>query len=81
MREITSRWTGGRAVGETIAEMNRVLRGWGRYFRCGNPRQSMARINHHAKERLRKWLMRRRQRRGPGYTQYPARRLYGELGL
>jgi group II intron reverse transcriptase/maturase len=81
MREITSRWTGGRAVGETIAEMNRVLRGWGAYFYYGNPQRSMARINHYAEERLRKWLMRRRQRRGPGYTQYPTRKVYGKLGL
>ena len=79
MREITNRWTGGRAVGETIAEMNRVLRGWGACFHYGNPQRSMARINHYAEERLRKRLM--RQRRGPGYTQYPTRKVYGELGL
>jgi RNA-directed DNA polymerase len=81
LREITNRWKGGRAVDETIAEMNRVLRGWGAYFHYGNPQRSMARINHHAEQRLRKWLMRRRQKRGPGYTRYPMRRLYGELGL
>ncbi|MCE5229841.1 hypothetical protein LLG95_09625 [bacterium] len=32
-------------------------------------------------QRLRKWLMRRRQRRGMGYSQYPAARLYEALGL
>ena len=81
LREITDRKRGGKAVGSVIAEMNRVLRGWGAYFYHGHPQQSMARINYFAQQRLRKWLMRRRQRHGPGYTQYPTRRLYGELGL
>jgi RNA-directed DNA polymerase len=81
LREITSRWRGGRAVSETLTEMNQVLRGWGTYFHYGNPQTSMARINHFAEQRLRKWLMRRRQKRGPGYAQYPSARLYGQLGL
>jgi len=41
----------------------------------------MRRLNHFAEERLRKWLTRRRQKRGMGYTQYPAARLYEEYGL
>lgn len=39
------------------------------------------RINHFAEERLRKWLMRRRQKRGMGYSHYPTARLYEEFGL
>jgi len=80
-RRITDRKRGGRPVGEILTEMNQVPRGWGAHFHYGNPQLSMARINHFAEERLRKWLMRRRQRRGPGYKQYPPGRLYGELGL
>jgi group II intron reverse transcriptase/maturase len=81
LREITDRKRGGKAAGAIIAEMSSVLRGWGAYFHHGHPQQSMTRINYFAAQRLRKWLMRRRQRRGPGYSQYPARRLYGEMGL
>jgi len=81
LRELTSRWRGNLPVGEVVAEMNRVLRGWGNYFYFGHPQQAMARINHFAQERLRKWLMRRRQKRGMGYTQYPTARLYEECGL
>jgi RNA-directed DNA polymerase len=81
LREITNRKRGGKAVGEIIAEMNSVLRGWGAYFYHGHPQKSMARINYYAEQRLRKWLMRRRQRRGPGYSQYPTSRLYGEMSL
>lgn len=36
---------------------------------------------HFAEERLRKYLMRRRQKRGPGYTQYPTRAIYDHFGL
>ena len=71
----------GRAVTDVVEEMNRVLRGWGQYFYYGNPQQAMKRLNHFAEERLRKWLMRRRARRGPGYTQYPTAKLYEHYGL
>jgi group II intron reverse transcriptase/maturase len=81
LREITSRWRGKRPATEIVEEMSSVLRGWGQYFHFGNPQHVMARANHFAEERLRKWLMRRRQRRGPGYSQYPREAIYGPLGL
>jgi hypothetical protein len=81
LRELTNRWRGNLPVGEVVEAMNRVLRGWGNYFWFGNPQQAMKRLNYFAEQRLRKWLMRRRQKRGMGYTQYPTARLYGEYGL
>ena len=81
IREILNRRTGRRSPPEVVAEVNRVLRGWGNYFHYGNSQPAMRRANQFVKQRLRKWLMRRRQRRGPGYSQYPAKKLYGQLGL
>ena len=81
LREIANRRTGWRPVEDVVGEMNRVLRGWGNYFHYGHPQRAMGRINHFAAERLRKWLMRRRQQRGPGYRHYPTQAIYGELGL
>ena len=82
LREITSRYRGNHPVTEIVGEMSSVLRGWGHYFYFGHPQSAMTRVNQFAEQRLRKWLMRRRQRRGPGYnTQYPADKLYGPLGL
>jgi group II intron reverse transcriptase/maturase len=81
LRELTSRWLGWKPVGEVVEEMNRVLRGWGHYFYFGNPQQAMMRINQFAAGRLRKWLVRRRQKRGMGYTQYPTAKLYENYGL
>ena len=81
LRELTSRWRGNLPVGEVVEELNRVLRGWGNYFCFGHPQQAMRRLNYFAEQRLRKWLMRRRQKRGMGYTQYPTAKLYEEYGL
>ena len=53
----------------------------GNYFYFGHPQQAMMRLNHFAEERLRKWLMRRRHKRGLGYTQYPSAKLYEDYGL
>jgi group II intron reverse transcriptase/maturase len=81
LREIMNRGTRGRPVAEVVGEANRVLRGWGAYFYYGHPQKTMARINHFAEQRLRKWLMRKRQKRGPGYAHYPTAKLYRAYGL
>jgi group II intron reverse transcriptase/maturase len=81
IREIMNRGTTIRAVQEVVGEVNQVLRGWGGYFYYGHPQKTMLRINHYVEQRLRKWLMRKRQRRGPGYTRYPTAWLYNQLGL
>ena len=81
LRELTGRWRHNRPVGQIVEEMNRVLRGWGQYFYFGNPQRAMERLNHFAELRLRTWLMRRRQKRGRGYSHYPTTRLYEALGL
>lgn len=81
IREIMNRGTRNRPVGEVVGEVNQVLRGWGAYFSYGHPQKTMLRINHFAEQRLRKWLMRRRQRRGPGYSQYPTAAIYQTYGL
>ena len=81
LRQIMNRGTRWRAVEDVVEETNRVLRGWGGYFYDGHPQSAMARINHFADERLRKWLMRKHQRHGPGCSHYPNEAIYGRLGL
>ncbi len=79
--EILNRRTVWKPVEDAVAEVNAVLRGWGGYAYYGMPQKAMRRMNHFAEQRLRKWLMRRRHRRGPGYTQYPTETIYRKLGL
>jgi hypothetical protein len=81
LREIVNRRRAYRSAEDVVREMNQTLRGWGAYFWYGHPQNAMRRANHFAEQRLRKWLMRKRQRRGPGYREYPTRYLYDALGL
>jgi RNA-directed DNA polymerase len=81
LREILNRRAGCRPVPEVVGEVNAVLRGWTQYFNHGQPQLTMKRIKFFAEQRLRKWLMRRRHQRGPGYTQYPSDTLYSTYGL
>lgn len=81
LREIMNRRTAWKPAKDVIREANQVLRGWGAYFHYGHPQNTMKRVNHFAEQRLRKWLMRKRQKRGPGYREYPTRYLYDTLGL
>jgi hypothetical protein len=81
VREILNRQTASRAVEDVVREVNAVLRGWGGYFHYGLSQNAMGCLNHFAEQRLRKWLMRRKQRRGPGYSHYPTKAIYEKLGL
>jgi len=81
LRQLLNRGTAWRPVEEVVREVNQVLRGWGGYFYYGHPQNTMLRINHFAEQRLRKWLMRRRGRRGPGYKTYPTKVIYEGYGL
>ena len=81
LREIMNRGAGHRNLAGVVRETNEVLRGWDGYFWYGHPQAAMKRANHFAEERLRKWLMRKRQRRGPGCREYPTRWLYDVAGL
>lgn len=81
LREILDHRMHWRPVGAVVGETNAVLRGWTQYFYYGHPQHTMKRIKFFAEQRLRKWLMRRRQKRGPGYTQYSTESLYTIYGL
>jgi RNA-directed DNA polymerase len=52
VREATSRRDVGRAVEWVVADLNRVLRGWGAYFRYGNSGRKFAQLDSYVQERL-----------------------------
>jgi group II intron reverse transcriptase/maturase len=52
IREATDRRHASRPVGEVIADLNRVLRGWGAYFRVGNSARKFAEIDRYVHRRL-----------------------------
>ena len=66
---------------ERVGVLNPILRGWCGYFNQGPVVQVYRVVRRYLERRFRKWLMRREQRGGTGYKQYPDPYLYEELGL
>jgi RNA-directed DNA polymerase len=66
---------------EMVGRLNRKLRGWANYFNLGAVSRAYNVVNYHVTSRLRRWLCRKHKVRGPGYSRYPDRYLYQELGL
>jgi RNA-directed DNA polymerase len=52
IRQMTDRRHASRPVGEVIADLNRVLRGWGAYFRVGNSARKFADVDRYVHRRL-----------------------------
>lgn len=78
--ETSSRWNA-KTPKSRVEELNPILRGWCNYFDQGPVVRVYDTIRRYTERRLRRWLMRRQQRRGTGYKQYPDRYLYEDLGL
>jgi RNA-directed DNA polymerase len=78
--ETSCRWNG-RSPQDRIAEINPILRGWCGYFNQGPVTSIYGLIRRYTERRFRRWLMRRQQRHGTGYKQYPDAYLYETLGL
>jgi group II intron reverse transcriptase/maturase len=78
--DTSSRWNWQRPE-ERVEVLNPILRGWCGYFNQGPTGSAFRAIRRYTERRLRRWLMRREQRRGTGYKRYPDRYLYEVLGL
>lgn len=68
-------------VGKVIEEINPILRGWANYFRVGHSNRCFSMVKHWVEKKVRRHLMRSRQRSGMGWTRWSREWLYGELGL
>jgi RNA-directed DNA polymerase len=81
IHEETSRRWNWQHPTERVTELNRVLRGWCNYFNQGPVVRVYQLVRRYTERRFRRWLMRRQQKGGTGYKQYPDRYLYDTLGL
>lgn len=81
VRALTARWTHMVPQEEVIERVNQYVRGWVNYFHVHNSTRVFARLRFFLEQRLRKYVQKRRQRRGHGLMQWPSARLYQELGL
>jgi hypothetical protein len=78
--ETSSQWNW-QTPAKRVSEINPILRGWCAYFSQGPVARVYRLVRRYTERRVRKWLMRRRQKGGTGYKQYPDRYLYDTLGL
>jgi group II intron reverse transcriptase/maturase len=78
--ETSCRWNWQSPLKRT-SEINPILRGWCGYFNQGPVTPVYVLIRRYTERRLRRWLMRRQQRSGTGYKQFPDDYLYDTLGL
>lgn len=80
LREIFRRCQSQR-VGQVVALINPILRGWVDYFAVGNSSRCFGYIKDWVEKKVRRHLMRARNRRGFGWTRWSRRWLYETLGL
>lgn len=70
-----------RPVGEVIAKINPILRGWVRYFAIGHSSRCFSYVRYWVEKKIRRHLARARQRRGFGWKRWSTRWLHHALGL
>jgi len=78
---LLNHWTRWRPVRETVAAVNRVLRGWAGYFHYGNSTKVMKQMRSYSQNRLRRWLWRKHACQRGLWTHYTEERLHAHYGL
>jgi len=68
-------------VSRVIAQINPVLRGWVNYFAIGHASRCFSYVRDWVEQKVRRHLMRARNRPGLGWKRWSRRWLYGTLGL
>jgi len=68
-------------VGRVIKEINPILRGWVNYFRIGHAARCFAAVRCWVEQKVRRHLMRARNRRGFGWKRWSRAWVHGALGL
>ena len=80
LKEVFRRYRS-QPVAELIAEINPKLRGWVNYFRIGHASRCFAIVRRWVEKKVRRHLMRARNRRGFGWKRWSTAWLYDTLGL
>ena len=80
LRDIFRRFDG-KSVGRVVEVINPVLRGWVNYFAVGHSARCFAFIKDWVERKVRRHMMRARQRKGFGWQRWRRQWLYDEVGL
>jgi len=81
VRHLTGRWSHCLPEKEVLGRVNRYVSGWVNYFHLYNSTQAFRRERFFLEQRIRKYLQKRRQRKGFGIKRWSTGRLYREFGL
>lgn len=68
-------------IGGVIEQINPILRGWVNYFRVGNSANCFGHIRNWVEGKVRRHLMKSRQRKGFGWKRWSREWIYKTLGL
>jgi RNA-directed DNA polymerase len=80
LRDIFRRYTS-QPIGRVIELVNPILRGWVNYFAVGHSSRCFSMIKDWVEKKIRRHLMRARQRKGFGWKRWSSDWLYKTLGL
>ena len=80
LRDLFRRFDG-KSVGRVIDVINPVLRGWVNYFAVGHSARCFSFLKDWVEKKVRRHMMRARQRKGFGWRRWSRQWLYDELGL
>lgn len=81
VRERLGRGQMSEPVEEVVRRVNWFLRGWSNYFRHSNASRAFKLVQEYVNEKLRRFLQRRRQKRGQGFHRWTEAYLYAVLKL
>ena len=81
IREATDRRYVGCSMEQVITNLNRVLRGWGAYFRYGNSTRKFSAIDSHVTQRMAKLASVKHGLRGWNWTTRFTYRWLNQLGI
>jgi len=70
-----------RPLGEVIQAVNAVVRGWVNYFRIGNSTRAFQVVRYEIERKVRKFVSKRRKRRGFGWKRWSREEIYQKWGL
>lgn len=74
-------WTLHRRIPEAVTDLNRLLRGWSRYFHYRQSTRVFGKVQWWVRDRLRRWLWRKHNRRKALWSDYPKELLHDHYGL
>jgi RNA-directed DNA polymerase len=80
LKAVFRRWHS-QPVGQVIAVINPILRGWVNYFRVGNAARCFGFVKEWVERKVRRHMMRARSRRGFGWKRWSTARIYTGLGV